>query len=224
MIDSLTILGLGFLLGLQHAMEPDHLVAVSTIVSRHKNVKKATISGALWGLGHTVTLLIAGIFVLALKITISEGISTSLEIVVGLVIIILGVSLIRDTIKEKKHIHKHEHNGKVHIHVHSHKHSEEHNHKHKSFLVGALHGLAGSGALMLLILATIDNLYVGLLYILIFGIGSIFGMAVLGSILNIPFTITSKKFKHANNIIKYGTGIFSICFGIVLIFSLLNFF
>jgi len=169
--DTIIMLGLGFLLGVEHAFEPDHIVAISSLISKEKNLKKTTILGAIWGVGHTTTLFLAGIIILTLKITIPKTIALSLEFLVGLVIIFLGFYVIRNIIEKKKHIHKHTHNGRTHTHIHSHKGTDQHTHYHQSFSVGLIHGLAGSAALMLLILSTFNSLIIGIIYILLFGIG-----------------------------------------------------
>ncbi len=218
--DTIIMLGLGFLLGLEHAFEPDHIVAISSLISKEKNLKKTTILGAIWGVGHTTTLFLAGIIILTLKITIPETIALSLEFLVGLVIIFLGFYVIRDIIEKKKHIHKHTHNGRNHTHIHSHKGTDQHTHYHQSFSVGLIHGLAGSASLMLLILSTFNSLIIGIIYILLFGIGSMVGMAIVGGLISIPFIYSSKKSRSINTVIQYGTGMISIGFGSYLLFKI----
>lgn len=218
--DTIIMLGLGFLLGVEHAFEPDHIVAISSLISKEKNLKKTTILGAIWGVGHTTTLFLAGIIILTLKITIPETIALSLEFLVGLVIIFLGFYVIRDIIEKKKHIHKHTHNGRTHTHIHSHKGTDQHTHYHQSFSVGLIHGLAGSAALMLLILSTFNSLIIGIIYILLFGIGSMVGMAIVGGLISIPFIYSSKKSRSINTVIQYGTGMISIGFGSYLLFKI----
>jgi len=218
--DTIIMLGLGFLLGVEHAFEPDHIVAISSLISKEKNLKKTTILGAIWGAGHTTTLFLAGIIILTLKITIPETIALSLEFLVGLVIIFLGFYVIRDIIEKKKHIHKHTHNGRTHTHIHSHKGTDQHTHYHQSFSVGLIHGLAGSAALMLLILSTFNSLIIGIIYILLFGIGSMVGMAIVGGLISIPFIYSSKKSSSINTVIQYGTGMISIGFGSYLLFKI----
>lgn len=217
---ALAVLGLGLLLGLEHAFEPDHVIAVTSLISKQKNLKKASILGLTWGLGHTTTLFIVGLIIILLKITIPETIALSLEFIVGILIIILGIYIIKGIIFEKKHIHTHRHDGSTHIHIHSHKESKTHEHIHKSYVVGLVHGLAGSASLMLLVLTTIESTILGLLYILIFGIGSIIGMAIVGGIISLPFIITSKKFTTLNIGIRYATGIISIGFGAYLMIKI----
>jgi len=218
--DTIIMLGLGFLLGVEHAFEPDHIVAISSLISKEKNLKKTTILGAIWGVGHTTTLFLAGIIILTLKITIPETIALSLEFLVGLVIIFLGFYVIRDIIEKNKHIHKHTHNGRTHTHIHSHKGTDQHTHYHQSFSVGLIHGLAGSAALMLLILSTFNSLIIGIIYILLFGIGSMVGMAIVGGLISIPFIYSSKKSRSINTVIQYGTGMISIGFGSYLLFKI----
>jgi len=223
-IDILTsvfsILGLGFLLGLEHAFDVDHVVAVSSLVSEHKKMRKASLLGSFWGLGHTTTLLIAGLMVLILKVAISDKIALSLEFLVGVMIVVLGIMVLKGLFIEKKHIHRHTHNGIPHMHVHSHKHSDSHKHYHKSFLVGIIHGLAGSASLMLLVLSTIESIYLGIIFILIFGLGTILGMSVVAGMISFPFTFTAKNFSLWNKRIRYLTGVFSISFGIFLMIKI----
>src|ERR1051325_8539900 len=154
------ILGVGLVFGLKHATEVDHVVAISTIVSRHKNVFRSAVVGALWGAGHTVSLLIVGIIVLLLRVAIPEQVSGWLEFGVALMIIGLGVSALwRATWTNREvHVHQHSHDGLSHRHVHFHEHENKHNpktaatHSHavsrigwKPVLRGIMHGLAGSG-------------------------------------------------------------------------------
>lgn len=210
------MLGFGFLLGLEHAFEPDHVIAVTSIISKHKNLKKASILGAIWGIGHTTTLIIAGLIILTLKITIPDKIALSLEFIVGIIIVLLGFLVIKDLFVNKKHIHTHTHDGSTHIHLHSHKEDESHNHYHKSFIVGLIHGMAGSASLMLLVLSTMESFIAGIIYIILFGIGSIIGMGIVGGLISLPYVITSKKFSSLNIKIRYITGSVSIIFGVFL--------
>ena len=145
--------------------------------------------------------------------TIPETIALSLEFIVGIVIILLGIFVIKDVFVNKKHIHLHTHEGKKHMHVHSHKDSKSHIHYHKSFAVGLLHGMAGSAALMLLVLSTMNSAVVGLIYILLFGLGSMIGMAIVGGLISLPFIYTSKKSVSINTYIQYSAGLISIIFG-----------
>ncbi len=192
MLNLLSILGLGLLLGLKHALDADHVVAVSTITSQTKSLKKAARIGAFWGLGHTTTLLIAGGIVLAFGLTIPTRLGLGFEFIVGIMLVILGVRVLWRIRKDRLHIHQHEHDGTTHAHLHAHANNPTHQHGHMSFAVGMVHGLAGSAALMLLVLATVRSLPLGILYILIFGLGTMLGMAVVTTLISLPFLAASR--------------------------------
>lgn len=219
-IFAISILTIGFILGLEHATDADHVVAVSTIVSKSKELKKASSLGIFWGFGHTLTLLIVGIIVLSFKLTIPENMALSMEFLVGVVLVVLGFSVLREFIAKKIHLHKHKHNEKVHLHLHSHGEKENHEHKHefkheyKSLIVGLFHGLAGSSVLMILVLTTINSFFEGIAYILIFGFGSILGMLLISTMIGIPFTYTANKFEKFNEKIRIVAGCISVILGI----------
>ena len=216
--------GLGLVLGVQHALDPDHLIAVSTIVSEHKNFKWASLIGAFWGLGHTTTLFLVGLFVIGLRVTIPPRLGSGLELLVALMLVILGVNVLRKTFAaERVHLHTHSHNPETHTHFHVHENPrQDHGHQHqfkamrRPFIVGMVHGLAGSAALMLLVLSTIESPLGGLLYIAIFGLGSVGGMLMLSGIISLPFILTAQRFTGMNRWIKICAGVASIAFGIFL--------
>jgi sulfite exporter TauE/SafE len=216
----------GLILGVRHALDADHVVAVSTIVSKNKNLFKSSLLGAAWGLGHTSTLLLVGLVVLIFKLSIPTKIALSMEFAVGIVLVILGLSVTKEFFLDKIHLHPHEHKSSIHLHLHSHKarpnHSHEHQMKpeHKTFIIGMIHGLAGSAALMLLVLTTVSTLYQGILYILIFGLGSILGMVVISTIISLPFTYTTAKFDELNYRLRLTAGFISILLGIAIIFKI----
>jgi len=225
------ILSLGFIFGLKHATEVDHVVAVSTIVSRHKSVFRSAFVGGLWGAGHTLSLLAIAVAVLWFRIAIPERVTGWLEFGVALMIIGLGVSALWRALRRNSHVHvhQHRHGGVSHTHVHFHERETEHRtasssesvHSHKvsrvgwkPMLVGMMHGLAGSGALTLLVLTEIKSAWVGLLYVLDFGFGSIVGMLLMSGLIGLPFALTSKKLTHAHQGLQTLAAILSICFGI----------
>lgn len=219
-IELFTVLGLGFVIGLKHAFEADHVVAVSAIVQKHKSLKKASLVGIIWGLGHTTTLFLMGLLLLTLKVTIPEKISLSMEFIVGVVIVLLGISVLKDLFIDKKHFHIHKHNKKNHAHYHSHKKTKAHkNHYHKPFLIGLVHGVAGSAALMLLVLSTIESIPLGLLYIIIFGFGSVIGMGIVSIFLGLPFKLANKTSNLWNKRIRFLTGYISVLFGLFIMFE-----
>ncbi|MGH7829369.1 MAG: sulfite exporter TauE/SafE family protein [Candidatus Binatia bacterium] len=216
--------GLGLILGIKHALDADHLIAVSTLVSEHQSLKWASLIGAFWGLGHTFTLLVVGLAVILLRLTIPPRVALALEFLVAAMLIFLGFNILwRSFQAERLHLHIHEHNPKRHTHFHEHgEPQEDHAHTHpfssmrKPFFIGMVHGLAGSAALMLLVLSTIPSALAGLAYILIFGLGSVGGMLALSSVIGLPFILTARRFTVLNRWIRVVAGTASVGFGIIL--------
>ncbi|HEX6280411.1 MAG TPA: hypothetical protein VFZ49_10420, partial [Pyrinomonadaceae bacterium] len=175
---ALAVLLIGFVFGLYHAIEADHLAAVSAIVSEHKNVLTASVIGGFWAFGHTLSLFIVGALVVFAKLQISESTEAMFEGIVGIMLVVLGLNAIRKIFAAQKiHAHTHEHDGHEHTHLHVHQDEKREKSHHRfaprSVLVGMIHGLAGSAGLMLFVLPTIPSPAVALLYIAIFGVGSI---------------------------------------------------
>jgi len=217
----LTTLVLGFALGIKHALDADHVVAVSTIVSQYRNPLKATLVGVFWGIGHTTTLLLVGIAVIGFKLVIPDQLALSMEFLVGVVLFALGVQILWQYLPKKKHTHIHDHGEEMHTHEHFHVRKEgeaglQHHtsRQHKSLLLGMIHGLAGSAALMLLVLSTIQSPLEGVVYILIFGIGSILGMMVISTLIGLPFSLSSGRFTSINHSIRFMAGMLSVALGI----------
>jgi sulfite exporter TauE/SafE len=210
-----SILGLGFVLGLKHATEADHLAAVSTIVSERRSITQSAVVGALWGAGHTVSLLFAGLLVMGLGIVIPEPVANVFELAVALMIIFLGMRLLR------VHIHAHTHGGKSHVHFHFK--DERHAHGGHSGLigwrpvvVGVVHGLAGSAALTLLVLSEVvrqGSVLLGFAYLSIFGLGSIGGMLMMSVLIGLPFSFGARFFQRTLLPLRVFTGTISTSFG-----------
>ncbi|MEH7500679.1 sulfite exporter TauE/SafE family protein [Neobacillus drentensis] len=205
----LSILLLGFLLGIKHAIEPDHVIAVSTIASESKNLKRSIFAGVYWGIGHTATLFIVGMFLIVAKNTITDTIALSLEFIVGIMLVSLGLNSILAFMKHRHH-HPHSHDIQI-----DRKKSRTH---FKSFLIGLIHGLAGSAAMVLLTMSTVSTAWQGALYILIFGCGTVVGMLSFSTIIGIPFVLTSGK--QVNRYLNNLAGIISILFGIYYMYNL----
>ncbi len=225
-LSTISVLLIGFVLGLQHAIEADHLAAVSTIVSEKKSLLTASIVGGFWGLGHTVSLFVVGAIVIFLKVQISESVETRLEAVVGGMLILLGLSALRKLFTAQEiHVHAHEHGERGHLHIHSHGNETEVSHHRfspRSILIGMVHGLAGSAALMLLILPTIPSPAIALLYILIFGLGSVGGMMAMSFLIGLPFHFTASRYEFLNRGIRLIAGIFSLGLGVSIIYEKLS--
>src|SRR5262245_8632433 len=199
----ITALGLGLLLGLRHALDADHVAAVATLVSRERGVVRASLLGAFWGAGHTTALLAAGAAVIAFRFTIAPAVESALERGVGLLLVLLGGHVLLRTVGALVvHGHEHTHDGFAHRHVHVHLGAAEDGHTHlirfagRPFLVGLLHGLAGSAALMLLVLGTIASPVGAFAYILVFGLGSTAGMLLLSGLVGLPFAVAAGRTAH----------------------------
>lgn len=233
----LALFSLGLILGLKHATEIDHVVAVSTIVSQNRSLLRSAMVGALWGAGHTAALLIAGVFVLSLRVAIPEKVSGWFEFGVALMILGLGASALWRALRKRGevHVHQHSHDGTPHMHVHFHEVSTRHNphshtakpagqsptHSHaissvglKPLVIGAIHGLAGSGALTLLVLTQIGSAWLGLSYLALFGLGSIIGMLLMSALIGLPFALNSSGLTGLHHRLQTAVAGLSIAFGL----------
>ena len=218
-------LGLGFLLGLRHAMEADHVAAVSTFVSQERTLLRSCLRGTFWGIGHTAALLAAGVAIIAFKIQISPGFERAVETAVALVLIALGGHVLLRAIGELSlHSHEHVHDGVRHRHVHVHVGATAaHDHVHlftgarRPLLMGLLHGLGGGGALVLVVLATLPTPGAALLYILVFGVGSTAGMLVLSGLMGLPFALLARGSARALTLLQLAVGTVSILVGVFML-------
>jgi ABC-type nickel/cobalt efflux system permease component RcnA len=219
----LSLLLIGFLIGMRHALEADHVAAVASLISRRCNMNNTLKQGAVWGLGHTITLLLFGSVAILIDSAISEQLAATLEFAVGLMLILLGFDVLRRLYKERVHFHLHRHGQKTH-HFHAHSHAadkehanSEHQHSHgfpkRALLIGLMHGMAGSAALIILTLHTVQSPITGLLYILFFGIGSIIGMAVLSVIIAIPLRYSSNGLTWLYNGLQAIVGVATLSLG-----------
>jgi len=223
-----SLLSLGFLLGLKHALDADHVAAILTIATENRTFWRSSLIGFCWGVGHTVILLVVGTAVLLFKLTIPSAWAKLFEIAVGLMLVGLGLSVAFALWRERVHLHAHWHeHGEQHRHLHSHSRSAHHDHLHrfrleyKSLAVGMVHGLAGSAALLLLVLAAVPSLGVGLVYILVFGAGSILGMVFLATAMSIPFAMSAERTARVHQTLRAAAALFSIVLGSTILFELL---
>ncbi len=219
-----TVAGVGFLLGMRHALDPDHVVAVSTIASEQKSIWRSSLVGAFWGLGHALALMSASAVVLALELTISTPVARWLESAVAVMLVILGVSAMRRGFREwQVHAHRHSHDGREHIHLHEHNtHAAHgaHGHRHilgfgiRPFSVGIFHGLAGSAGLAIVAVTTTGSAAAGLLYIAMLGIGSAAGMMVLTVLMSLPVLLIAGRYAAFRSGLQLVAGAGSIAFGL----------
>lgn len=218
-----SVLVFGFLLGLRHAFEADHLVAVSTLVTPKRSLWKSVRFGVIWGLGHSATLLAVGGVVLILQVSIPPVLELSLEGLVGVMLVGLGFMTLLDCRRRRIHLHQHTHEGTTHLHFHTHAESPEHGHQHggetswKPLLVGMVHGLAGSAAVLLLTVATAPSPTESLLYIVSFGCGSILGMGAASLLFGTLFSLTQRHLQGANLSLRIAAGATSVSLGFWII-------
>lgn len=229
------LLLIGFGLGIKHAAEPDHLAAVSTVVGDRKSIGNAALIGALWGLGHTASLFAAGILFIVLHLQISERLTLIFEFCVALMLIALGGDALRKLTRGGQiHWHFHRHGGIEHAHPHLHDKEDAHSLTERAhadthhglklsprpLVIGMLHGVAGSGALTLLILSTITSPALVAVYIVIFGIGSIGGMILMSMLIGLPFHLTGRRFASVEGLIRGASALFSLGFGLFMAFDI----
>ena len=224
---ALAVLGLGLFLGLKHATDADHVVAVTTFVSQESNVLRSCWIGAFWGVGHTLSLAIAGVLVIGLKVNVPEWLAERLELAVAAMLVVLGASVIFRTLRSQTDVHRHDHAHEVavespHSHWHIHRHGYSHDHSGwthaglRPLLTGMVHGAAGSAALMLLVLSTIRSPLEAFLYILIFGLGSIVGMLAISFLLAVPLHWAKTRIGVSYKPVQLLAGLFSCVFGLFL--------
>ena len=220
------ILGLGFLLGMQHALEADHIAAVSSIAARRSEVADIVKHGLTWGLGHTLTLFLFAGAALALGHAIPESWSQPLETAVGIMLVGLGAHVLWRLWSDRVHFHGHTHgNGRLHFHAHSHAgervpheraaHEHDHGFRWRTLLVGLMHGMAGSAALLVLTVSQAPNAAIGLGYVALFGIGSMIGMGALSAVIAVPLAVSARFLTVANRALQGAVGAVTIAIGLV---------
>jgi ABC-type nickel/cobalt efflux system permease component RcnA len=219
------ILGLGFLLGMQHALEPDHIAAVSSIAARRTHVGDIVKHGLTWGLGHTLTLFVFAGAAILLGRAIPGTIAQPIETAVGLMLIGLGTHVLWRLWRDRVHFHQHGHgDGTVHFHAHSHTgetvphlraaHAHAHAFRWRTLLVGLMHGMAGSATLLMLTVSQATSPLVGLGYVALFGVGSMIGMGALSSLIAVPLAASARWLTWANRGLQGAVGIATVAIGI----------
>ena len=189
------LMSVAFVLGLRHSFEPDHMAAVSTIASQTREVKRSSLTGMSWGLGHGISVCAAGFVLLALRVSVPNDLSAQLNRIVGAMLIFLGCYLCWKIGHPQPH--EREHSDLVHAGLHTNESGSNRRHVHQSLLVGMTHGLLGSGSLIVLALAATASFWKGAAYLVVFGIGVIISMGLIAGILGVPFGVT----RHANRVV-----------------------
>jgi ABC-type nickel/cobalt efflux system permease component RcnA len=227
-----SVLLLGLILGMRHALDADHLAAVATLATRSRSIGQTVLQGVAWGAGHTLTLLLFGGAVLVLGLVLPEKAARALELAVGVMLIGLGADLLYRLWRERVHFHLHRHeDSNPHFHAHAHAPDEiahdpeRHDHDHvrtfplRALLVGMVHGMAGSAALILLSLEALRSPAWGVLYIAVFGLGSIVGMGLLSAAIAVPLRVTSKRLTRSYNGITALVGLATVVLGCYVVFE-----
>ena len=206
-----SVLALGFLLGLRHATEADHLAAISTIVTERRSLLSSSLVGAFWGLGHTLALLIAGVTVLLLRYRLTDRMTHVFELGVGVMLVLLGVNVLR-TLARRGARHPHDHTV-----------AAPHSHGGvwcvpRPLLVGMVHGLAGSGPLLLLALTVVSSPLAAFSYIAVFGVGSMMGMTIMSVLVGVPARFAG-RFTRTNLAVRGLSGLFSVALGLFIVYE-----
>jgi High-affinity nickel-transport protein len=221
----LGILGLGFLLGMQHALEADHIAAVSSIAVRRSDVADIVKHGLTWGIGHTLTLFAIAGAALVLGRAVPETFARPIESAVGVMLVGLGAHVLWRLWRDRVHFHKHRHgDGTVHVHAHSHArettphtgalHAHEHGFRWRTLLVGLMHGMAGSAALLVLTVSQASSVAIGLGYVALFGLGSMIGMGALSTVIAVPIALSARWLTLANNGLQAAIGAITVTIGV----------
>ena len=238
MFTLLPIAALGFFLGIRHATDPDHVIAVSTIVSREGRVQAAALIGVLWGIGHTFTILVVGGAIVLFEVVIPARVGLTMELTVALMLVFLGGATMIGILRPRGHHHVH--GDYVHAHPHGHPradhgHGEQETplgrldrrfgrlglyHAVRPFAVGVVHGLAGSAAVALLVVATIHDAALSLAYLLVFGLGTIVGMMLITVAIALPFAYTARRLLGVNRSLALAAGLLSVAFGLFLTYQI----
>lgn len=226
---SLSVIILGFFLGMKHALDADHLAAVSTLIAGRERRWRAALIGVRWGIGHALALLAAGSLIVLFDVRFSPTFSAALEAVVGVMLVGLGIRvLVRVRSGGTLHVHAHSHHSRVHVHPHIHDPGKDHpvsgirEHGHGGaggklpLVVGSIHGLAGSAALTLMLLPALRSRLEGIAYLVVFGAGSILGMALTTYLVSIPLSILKSE-GRGGKILTVCAGSLSLLVGAVLI-------
>ena len=250
MVTLFSIAALGFFLGMRHATDADHVIAITTIVSRQRTIRAAAWIGALWGLGHTITILAVGSAIILFGIVIPPKVGLSMEFSVGLMLVLLGILNLsgmtrwitetitpfrseenKDAPSDESPVHRHSHyNGLAgHTHVEA---AVPVNWMDRAFgslgiyqvvrpfVVGIVHGLAGSAAVALLVLTTIRVPSWAVFYLLVFGLGTVAGMMLITAAIAIPFQLSGNRFARIHRGLALASGFASLAFGLFIVYHM----
>ena len=249
MMNALSLVALGFFLGMRHATDPDHVIAVSTIVTRQRTLAGGLLVGGLWGLGHTVTIVVVGSAIILFSVVIPPTLGLTMEMTVALMLVVLGlwnITGILQTLRDQLsgggglHAHAHRHGDYTHSHRHGHG-PDAHGHREdqtpqawldrcfgglglyqglRPLVVGLVHGLAGSAAVALLVLAAIGDARWAMAYLLLFGLGTIVGMMLITLVIAAPMAYACRRLKYVEGYLRVASGLLSLAFGVFLVYEI----
>lgn len=224
------VLTLGLLMGMQHALEADHVAAVSSLAASQRSWRSVLRHGLTWGLGHTLTLLVVAGVTIGIGLTFDGRLSAWLETAVGVMLVLLGAHVLWRLATDRIHFHIHGHDDGIrHLHAHSHRaeraphDASRHRHEHprrfpwRALGVGVMHGMAGSAALLVLTVASVGSPIVGIAYVLLFGIGSMVGMGALSLVIAVPITLSARLLTWSNHLVRGFIGGVTIAIGILTV-------
>lgn len=247
MLTLLTILAVGFVLGMRHATDADHVIAVSTIVTREQKAGRAAVIGAAWGVGHTVTIFAVGSILILFRITLPPRVGLAMELAVGIMLIVLGLRNLRASFAwplarrddRTPSLRYHAHGDYIHAHNSSPENPPSHHHQEtpvgkldrwfgrsslytmvRPLLIGIVHGLAGSAAIALLVLSTIPSARWAVFYLIIFGIGTILGMMLITLAMASTFSFGQKHFVNVGRHFEWAAGAISLMFGMFVTYQI----
>jgi high-affinity nickel-transport protein len=201
-LNTLGLVGIGFLLGIRHAADTDHVVAVTAIAAGHRRVLPAVLVGAWWGLGHTLTILGAGGLIVVLNLVVPPRLGLAFEFVVGMALVAVGVLNLATRGRETG-AHDTAVGGRG----------------RRAFALGLVHGLAGSAAVALLVLATVKDPWAGCAYLLVFGLGTIAGMVLITMAVAAPAALLGRRAALSGPALRVATGMLSVAFGVYTMFE-----
>jgi high-affinity nickel-transport protein len=246
MLTLFSIVLIGFFLGMRHATDPDHVIAVTTIVTQQRQLSRAAMVGAYWGLGHTMTIFLVGAAIILFNLVIPPRLGLSMELAVAIMLVALGgmniLSFLRAVPRDLPLVHSHAHSHDGHVHTHSHAHlpgwacepaeseptnavdrllSRFHIYQYlRPLLIGIVHGLAGSAAVALLVLSTIRNPRWAIAYLLVFGIGTIAGMMVITMAIASTLNAVGSRYQRLTRHMALASGLISLAFGLFVAYQI----
>ena len=207
-----SLAALGFVLGLRHATEADHLAAISTIVTERRNLLSSLLVGGLWGLGHTLALLVAGVGVLLLRYQLTDRMTNALELCVGVMLVLLGANVLRTVVCRGASRTRDHTTGAMHSH-------RDRWLMARPLIVGIVHGLAGSAPLLLLTVTVMSSPFAAFSYIAVFGVGSMMGMSIMSVLLSVPARLTAERFARTHLALRGVFGLFSVALGLFIVYE-----